>query len=159
QQLTQADGSLYEHMVHTARRRLGERMQSGIAIDEPARSMSEHYRTEHDLLGERQVPAEALYGVQTLRAIENFPITGTPIGSYPYLVEALACIKQAAARANGELGLLDSHTMQAIDAACDEIRVGRHKDQFVVDVIHGGAGTSTNMNANEVIANRALEIL
>jgi aspartate ammonia-lyase len=116
-------------------------------------------RTEHDLLGERQIPADAYYGIHTLRALENFPITGTPISVYPALTEALACVKEACALANYELGLLDQERAQAIVQACREIRNGRYHDQFVVDVIQGGAGTSTNMNANEVIANRALEIL
>jgi aspartate ammonia-lyase len=116
-------------------------------------------RIEHDLLGDRAVPAHAYYGVHTLRAVENFPITGTPISIYPDLVRALACIKQAAARANHELGLLDQVHADAIVAACERIRAGALHDQFVVDVIQGGAGTSTNMNANEVIANLALEIL
>lgn len=117
------------------------------------------FRLEHDLLGERQVPAEAYYGIHTLRALENFPITGTPISSHPSLIRALACVKQACARANSSLGLLDEHKARAIEQACEEIHAGRLHEQFVVDVIQGGAGTSTNMNANEVIANRALEIL
>ncbi|MGY2050875.1 aspartate ammonia-lyase [Methylobacterium sp. JK268] len=116
-------------------------------------------RTEHDLLGDREVPAGAYYGVHTLRAVENFPITGTVLASCPDLIGALAAIKQAAARANHELGLLDAARRDAIVAACEEIRGGALHDQFVVDLIQGGAGTSTNMNANEVIANRALEIL
>lgn len=117
------------------------------------------FRTEHDLLGERPVPAEAYYGIHTLRALENFPITGTPISAYTSLVEALACVKEACALANNELGLLDDRRTAAIVQACREIRSGKYHDQFVVDVIQGGAGTSSNMNANEVIANRALEIL
>jgi aspartate ammonia-lyase len=117
------------------------------------------FRTEHDLLGDREVPAEAYYGVHTLRAVENFPITGIPISVYPELIKALACIKQAAALANHELGLLDEKRCQAIVGACAELLDGKLHDQFVVDVIQGGAGTSTNMNANEVIANRALELL
>jgi aspartate ammonia-lyase len=120
---------------------------------------SARHRREHDLLGERSVPASAYYGVHTLRALENFAITGTPISIYPDLVSALACIKEAAALANYELGLLDGKKTQAITAACEEVRSGRLLDEFVVDVIQGGAGTSTNMNANEVIANRALEIM
>ncbi len=121
--------------------------------------MSNDYRIEHDLLGDRQVPAEVYYGVHTLRALENFPITGTSIAIYPDLIRALAEIKHAAARANRELGLLDQVRADAIVAACKEIQAGKWRDQFVVDVIQGGAGTSTNMNANEVVANRALEIL
>ncbi|MBB5123138.1 aspartate ammonia-lyase [Streptomyces eurocidicus] len=116
-------------------------------------------RSEHDLLGDRDVPAAAYYGVHTLRAVENFPITGTPISAYPDLVTALAAVKQAAALANRDLGLLDERKVDAIVRACEEIRAGQWHDQFVVDVIQGGAGTSTNMNANEVVANRALELL
>jgi len=120
---------------------------------------TDSYRVEHDLLGERQVPAGAYFGVHTLRAFENFPITGNPISIYPDLIRALACIKQAAALANQELGLLDQERTEAIVKACEEIRAGELHEHFVVDVIQGGAGTSTNMNANEVIANRALEFL
>ena len=116
-------------------------------------------RTEHDLLGNREVPADAYYGIHTLRAVENFPVTGTPISHYPELIRALAQIKMAAARANHDLGLLNRIRTDAIVEACREIEAGKLHDQFVVDVIQGGAGTSTNMNANEVIANRALEIL
>ena len=116
-------------------------------------------RIEHDLLGDRAVPIDAYYGVHTLRAVENFPITGTPISIYPDLIRALACIKQAAALANNELGLLDDARAGAIARACEDVREGNLHDQFVVDVIQGGAGTSTNMNANEVIANRALELM
>jgi aspartate ammonia-lyase len=116
-------------------------------------------RTEHDLLGERDVPDDALYGVQTLRALENFPITGTPLREFPVLVEALASVKEAAASANAEVGLLDKTIADLICRASQEIRAGRHHEHFVVDMIQGGAGTSTNMNANEVIANRALELM
>ncbi|MEO7405243.1 MAG: lyase family protein, partial [Burkholderiales bacterium] len=116
-------------------------------------------RTEHDSLGELQVPARAYYGVHTQRARLNFPITGTPISIYPDLIAALACVKQASAMANRELGLLDKRRGDAIIRACEEIRAGSLHEEFVVDVIQGGAGTSTNMNANEVIANRALELL
>jgi aspartate ammonia-lyase len=116
-------------------------------------------RTEHDLLGDREVPADAYWGVHTLRALENFPITDIPISAAPYLVEALAAVKEAAACANHDLGLLDDERYAAIARACAEIRAGELHDHFVVDVIQGGAGTSTNMNANEVIANRALELL
>jgi aspartate ammonia-lyase len=117
------------------------------------------FRLEHDLLGERQVPMDAYWGIHTLRALQNFPITGTPISAYPRLIDALACVKQAAALANVDLGLLDPGRAHAIVEACKEIRRGELHDQFVVDVIQGGAGTSTNMNANEVIANRGLELL
>jgi aspartate ammonia-lyase len=116
-------------------------------------------RKEHDLLGEREVPEDALYGVQTLRALENFPITGIALREFPALIEALAAVKEAAAASNEELGLLDSAIADPIKRASQEIRAGRHHEHFVVDMIQGGAGTSTNMNANEVIANRALELM
>jgi aspartate ammonia-lyase len=116
-------------------------------------------RLEHDLLGEREVPEDALYGVQTLRAMENFPITGIALREFPVLIEALAAVKEAAALANAELGLLERGVADVIVRATQEIRAGRHHEHFVVDMIQGGAGTSTNMNANEVIANRALELL
>src|SRR5258705_472798 len=121
--------------------------------------MTQPVRTEHDLLGDRVVPADAYYGIHTLRALENFPITGTTISIYPDLVRALACVKQAAAIANCELGLIDDRRSVAIRLACSEIREGKLHEEFVVDVIQGGAGTSSNMNANEVICNRALERL
>jgi aspartate ammonia-lyase len=117
------------------------------------------HRVEHDLLGEREVPADKYYGIHTLRALENFPITGITIQTYPTLIHSLAYVKEACAKANAELKLLDQHRADAIVQACQEIRSGFLLEHFVVDVIQGGAGTSTNMNANEVIANRALEIL
>jgi aspartate ammonia-lyase len=116
-------------------------------------------RREHDLLGERDVPQDALYGVQTLRAVENFPITGIRLSHFPALVRALAMVKQAAARANCRLGLLPRELAQAIERASQEVIDGHYHGHFVVDMVQGGAGTSTNMNANEVIANRALELL
>jgi aspartate ammonia-lyase len=116
-------------------------------------------RIEHDLLGDRAVPGDVYYGVHTARALENFPITGVSISRHGDLVVALASVKQAAAEANQQLELLDAEVAEAIITACVEIRGGSLHDQFVVDQIQGGAGTSTNMNANEVIANRALEIL
>ena len=115
-------------------------------------------RREHDLLGDRDVPADAYYGVQTLRAQENFHITGVQLQHFPRMIEALAQVKRAAARANHRLGALDDERFAAIDRACEEIVGGALHENFVVDMIQGGAGTSTNMNANEVIANRALEI-
>jgi aspartate ammonia-lyase len=116
-------------------------------------------RKEHDLLGDREVPSDKYYGVHTLRAVENFNISGITIQAYPELINALAAIKQAAALTNQQLGLLDAPIADAIVKACEDVRAGRLHDQFVVDAIQGGAGTSTNMNANEVIANRALEHL
>ena len=115
------------------------------------------FRTEHDLLGAKDVPASAYYGVQTARALENFHITGVPISHYPDLIRALAMVKLAAARANRECGVFGEAVLKGIEAACQDLLAGRFHDQFPVDVIQGGAGTSVNMNANEVIANVALE--
>ncbi|MGE4593831.1 aspartate ammonia-lyase [Alcaligenes sp.] len=117
------------------------------------------YRVERDLLGQRNIPINAYYGINTLRAVENFPISGDSISRYPSLIRALANVKHAAAAANLELGLLDATKAQAIISACQIVGSGAHDDQFIVDMIQGGAGTSTNMNANEVIANLALELL
>lgn len=117
------------------------------------------FRIEHDLLGERAVPVAALYGIHTLRATENFAISGIRVGDFPDLVAALALVKQAAAEANLKLGIIAPAKARAIAAACAELRGGALHEQFVVDMIQGGAGTSTNMNANEVIANRALELM
>jgi aspartate ammonia-lyase len=115
------------------------------------------YRTERDSLGERQVPADAYYGVQTARALDNFPISG--LHALPELVTATVLVKKAAAQANKELGRLEARIADAIVAAADEVIGGRLRDQFVVDVYQAGAGTSHNMNANEVLANRAAELL
>ena len=117
------------------------------------------YRVESDLLGELQVPAEAYYGVQTQRALNNYKISNTRMCDYPEYVIAIAYVKMAAATANAELGVLDPKIAEAICAACREIVAGKLHDQFPVDMMQGGAGTSVNMNANEVIANRALEIM
>ena len=116
-------------------------------------------RLEHDFLGEKEIPDSVYYGVQTLRALENFKITDIPISIEPRFVQALGYVKKAAALANMDLGVLPDEIARAIIAACDAVIAGELNDQFVVDVIQGGAGTSTNMNANEVIANKALEIL
>ena len=115
-------------------------------------------RLEHDLLGEREVPNSAYWGIHTLRAIENFPISGVPVGHYRSFVRAFGFIKEAAALANLKLGALDPEIAPIIIQACIDVRDGMLDTEFVVDAIQGGAGTSTNMNANEVIANRALEI-
>jgi fumarate hydratase class II len=119
--------------------------------------MSEDYRTEQDSLGEIQVPADAYWGAQTQRAIQNFPISDATFGRR--FVRALGVVKRAAAQANRDLGLVDEETADAIVAAADEVIAGDHDDQFPVDVFQTGSGTSSNMNANEVIANRAAEIL
>jgi aspartate ammonia-lyase len=119
--------------------------------------MSTDHRIEHDFLGEKQIPAQAYWGVHTARAVENFPISGTPVSAMPELVRAFGYVKKATARSNLELGVLDETRAYAIMGACERLIAGEFHEQFVVDVIQGGAGTSTNMNANEVIANLALE--
>ncbi len=116
-------------------------------------------RTERDLLGEREVPADAYYGIQTARALENFQITGVPISLYPDLITAFAMVKMAAAKANRDCGVITEHICDGIVAAAQEVIQGKLLEQFAVDVIQGGAGTSTNMNLNEVIANRAIELM
>lgn len=118
--------------------------------------MNTRERTETDSLGSMQLPETAVYGIHTARALQNFPITGVRLNHFPELVAALAMVKKAAAIANAELGQLPPDIANAIAAVCDEIIAGQHHEHFVVDMIQGGAGTSTNMNANEVIANLAL---
>jgi aspartate ammonia-lyase len=135
------------------------RQASTRVLNVGAQYVSGRTRSEHDLLGDRDVPHEFYYGVQTLRALENFNISGVPLALYPVLIQALTEVKLAAARTNADLGLLSRPVAEAIEQACQEIIGGKLQSQFVVDMIQGGAGTSTNMNANEVIANRALEIL
>jgi aspartate ammonia-lyase len=116
-------------------------------------------RLEHDLLGDYKVPIDAYWGVHTARAVDNFPISGVPIGHYRSLIRSLAIVKQATAQANFELDELPAEINKAIATACKEVAEGKFDGEFVVDTIQGGAGTSTNMNANEVIANRAIEHL
>src|SRR3954469_739562 len=116
-------------------------------------------RLEHDLLGEKTVPDDAYYGVQTARALENFHISGVPLSLYPNLIKALAMVKMAAARANVECGQFGTDVLIGIEGACEELIDGKLHGEFGLDVFQGGAGTSTNMNANEVIANRALELM
>ena len=115
------------------------------------------YRTESDLLGSREVPAEAFYGVQTSRAIENFKISGNLLSNYANFIRGMAITKKAAAMANVEVGMITAEQGEAIMWACDQLIEGKYHDQFPIDMIQGGAGTSTNMAANEVIANLALE--
>src|SRR5436309_2585485 len=129
------------------------------AAEGPRVDLSGPTRRERDLLGERDVPAGALYGIQTLRAIENFCISGIELHEFPTLVAALATVKEAAALANLEMKLIERDIVDAISQTAAEIREGLHHDHFRVDMIQGGAGTSSNMNVNEVMANRALEIL
>ncbi len=119
----------------------------------------ENFRNESDLLGTLQVPLNAYYGVQTQRAIDNFKISGQHLSSYPHFIAALGMVKKAAAKTNYELGLLEENLYQKIAETCDELIAGKYHDQFPIDMIQGGAGTSVNMNANEVIANIVLEKL
>ncbi len=116
-------------------------------------------RTEHDLLGSKDVPADAYYGVQTARALENFAISGVKLYLYPNLIKAFAMVKLAAARANFDCKQFGADVLKGMEGACQELIDGKLHDQFALDVFQGGAGTSTNMNANEVIANRALELM
>jgi len=116
-------------------------------------------RIEHDLLGKKEIPDDAYYGVQTARAMENFHISGVPLSQYPELIRALAMVKLAAARANYDCKQFSKEILTGIEKACEEIMDGKLHDQFAVDLIQGGAGTSTNMAANEVVANRALELM
>jgi len=162
QAVQQSHPEIYYRIVARVAQRQSERLR--YAADQlagkagPAELITS-VRREHDLLGERDVPFAAYYGVQTLRGLENFPISGMPLSNFAHFVDALAMVKKAAAQANAELGVLAQEKMAAMCAACDEILAGKLHDQFVVDMIQGGAGTSTNMNANEVIANRALELM
>jgi aspartate ammonia-lyase len=160
-ELMEHEPALYGRLALAAARVIASRLRLANArlTGRAAAYLSGELRLERDLLGERALPDDCYYGVQTLRATENFPITGIPISQYPHLIHALAAVKEAAARANHELGLIDAEVADAIAAAAREIREGRLHGHFVVDVVQGGAGTSTNMNANEVIANRALELL
>jgi len=121
--------------------------------------MKTTYRTEKDFLGEMQIPDSAYYGIQTSRGKDNFHITGIPMSNEPFFVMAFGYVKKAAAMANRDLGVLDGKVAEAIIGACDRLIAGEMRDQFITDFIQGGAGTSTNMNANEVIANLALEQL
>jgi aspartate ammonia-lyase len=148
---------LYRELSITMSRRIKHTNRR--LINSAALYASGRTRSEHDLLGDRNVPVEHFFGIQTLRAMENFNISGVSLSFYPVIVEALTIIKKAAARANHELGLMPDNVAEAIDHACDEIMHGKYHKHFVVDMIQGGAGTSTNMNANEVIANVALEMM
>ncbi|MDR2519231.1 MAG: aspartate ammonia-lyase [Spirochaetaceae bacterium] len=121
--------------------------------------MKTSFRIEHDLIGEKKIPLDCYYGVQTARARDNFHITGVKLAGFSTFIRSLAQVKKACALANFELGLLSEAKKNAICEACDEIIAGKYHDQFVVDMIQGGAGTSTNMNANEVIANIGLELM
>ena len=161
--ITRESPQLYAALVARAARAISQRLrQSDATLVGRGRTLGfsgHRVRTEHDLLGARDVPYDALYGIQTLRALENFPITGIALREFPLLIEALAAVKEAATETNLELGLLGTQEADVIIRAARELRAGRHHEHFLVDMIQGGAGTSTNMNANEVIANLALELL
>jgi aspartate ammonia-lyase len=155
-----ANPELFYRMVAQIARRLSARLRAaGDQLSGGPAPVIATWRKEHDLLGERELPDTAYYGVQTLRGMENFPLSGVPLSHFEHFVRALAFVKKAAAAANSELGVLDPKRAEVIAAACDEIIAGKLHEHFTVDMIQGGAGTSTNMNANEVIANRALELL
>jgi len=158
--LRAANPEVFYRMVGHVARRLSVRLRDAnrrAAGADP--SVVATWRRERDSLGERELPDTAYYGVQTLRGMENFPLSGVPLSHFTHFVRSLAYVKMAAARANKELGVLRPDRADAIVAACDEIIAGKWHAHFTIDMIQGGAGTSTNMNANEVIANRALEIL
>jgi len=163
QEILKDRATLYATLVARAARAISERLRAADAtLVGRGRTMAfggGRTREEHDLLGDRSIPDDALYGIQTLRALENFPITGVALREFPTLIDALAIVKEAAALANQDLGLLPAELAEVIVRAAQEIRAGRHHEHFLVDMIQGGAGTSTNMNANEVIANRALELM
>ncbi len=153
---------LYYRLVARVAQRMGDRLRAAseyIAGQRDRAPQIASYRAEHDSLGEREIPNTAYYGVQTVRALENFAISGVPLRNFAHFVKALAYVKKAAAQANTELRCLPPEIAAAIVKACEEILNGKLHDHFVVDMMQGGAGTSTNMNANEVIANRALELM
>lgn len=134
-------------------------IRNQIGLDITKMKLSGDTRLEHDLLGDKKIPVEYYFGVQTMRAMENFHISRVRLCMFPAFVKALAVVKEAAAEANYELGLLPATLKDAIVEACEDIKSGKMHEHFVVDMVQGGAGTSTNMNTNEVIANRALEIM
>ncbi|MBE0646583.1 MAG: aspartate ammonia-lyase [Bacteroidales bacterium] len=154
-------GAIAVKVMSNISRVISRRLRYAVHLnsDDSAQYESGRTRTEHDLLGDREVPYEYYYGIQTLRALENFNISGVRLNSYPELVKSLAIVKMAAAKANYDLGLLPKEMAEAIIRTCHEIIDSRFLNHFVVDMMQGGAGTSTNMNANEVIANRALELM
>ena len=122
-------------------------------------AQAQQTRTEKDLLGKKEIPADAYYGVQTLRALENFQVSGVKTNFYPDYVRAYAMVKLAAARANTEVGRMKKEKLDAIEKACQAVIDGKYHDQFLTDLYQGGAGTSANMNSNEVLANIALEMM
>jgi len=160
-QLLNSDGTIAVKIFTEISQIISRRMSHTVSkmINIGAQYVSGHSRREHDLLGYRNVPDEYHYGIQTLRARENFNISGISISFYPDIITAFAMVKKAAAKANNDIGLLSDELTEAIVFGCDELLFGKYHKEFVVDMIQGGAGTSTNMNANEVIANLALEYM
>ena len=158
----EAHPKVYYKLVARAARRIATRLRDTTAMLLDTR-VDRHditsHRLEHDSLGEREVSNALYYGIQTARAIENFPLSGIRLSHFQHFVDAFAQVKKAAASANAELGVLEPETADAICQACDRILGGELHEHFAVDMVQGGAGTSSNMNANEVIANAALEIL
>jgi aspartate ammonia-lyase len=152
---------IFYRIVGRIAARLSERLRFAAEriANEKSATVVSAVRMEHDSLGIREVPDHAYYGVQTIRGVENFPLSGIRLHHFEHFIHAFAFVKKAAALANKELGVLEAAKADAIVKACDDITDGKLHDQFVIDMFQGGAGTSTNMNANEVIANRALEIL
>jgi len=142
-------------MKHSNFEKLAFLIISGFLI---CSAFAQKTRTEHDLLGDKQIPFDAYYGVQTARALENFQVSGVKTNFYPDYVRAYAMVKLAAARANTEVGRMKKEKLDAIEKACQAVIDGKYHDQFLVDLYQGGAGTSANMNANEVLANIALEM-
>ena len=158
----QENPDIFYRIVARTAQRISDRLRTVSArlagVEEPGH-LIEGVRLEHDSLGERELPNDVYYGVQTQRALENFAISGVRLHNFEHMIEALAFVKKAAALANGELGVLTAEQTQAISDACDELLGGKLHEHFAVDMFQGGAGTSTNMNANEVIANRGLELM
>ena len=161
EKVRQESPEVFYRLVGQVARRLSDRLTAAserLAKENGAPALSS-VRREHDSLGERDIPETAYYGVQTLRGMENFRFSGVKLSQFEHFVCGLAYVKKAAAMANTELGVLDKKKAEAIVKACDEILGGRFHEHFTIDMIQGGAGTSTNMCANEIIANRALELL
>lgn len=153
---------IYYRVVARIAQRIGDRLRKASETKTPFAGIGQlvgGIRKEKDSMGERELPLQVYYGIQTARAIENFQISAIPLSNFEHLIDALAYIKKAAAMANYELGRLDIEKHDVICKACDEVLEGKLHEHFVVDMFQGGAGTSTNMNANEVIANRGLELM
>ena len=160
-ELLNSDGKIAVKIFTVISQIISRRMSHTVSrmINIGAQYVSGRSRKEHDLLGYRDVPDEYHYGIQTLRARENFDISGINLSFYPDIITAFAMVKKAAAKANNDIGILSDEITEGIVFACDELLAGKYHKEFVVDMIQGGAGTSTNMNANEVIANLALEYM